>query len=208
VKNDKLSFHVGDEHVEFNLFKASKFPSISDECHMIDVVDGLMRETISNVVSNDSIKHLLFNDSTTEDENLEVAMCAQYLEISPQLPPCQAKVEILKVEEEPSSDVEQAPKLELKPLFSSLRYEFLGPNSTYPMIVNASLNVCQINSLLTVLREHHKAIGPTLDDLNGIHPYVCMHRILMEDDHKLIIEHQRTLNPNIQEVVKKEILNC
>ena len=30
VKNDKLSFDVGDDHVEFNLFKASKFPSISD----------------------------------------------------------------------------------------------------------------------------------------------------------------------------------
>ena len=25
VKNDKLSFDVGDDHVEFNLFKASKF---------------------------------------------------------------------------------------------------------------------------------------------------------------------------------------
>jgi len=37
-KNGKLSFDVGDDHVEFNLFRASKFPSISDECHMIDVV--------------------------------------------------------------------------------------------------------------------------------------------------------------------------
>jgi len=46
----KRSFDVGDEHVEFNLFKTSKFPSISDECHMIDVVDGLIRETVSNVV--------------------------------------------------------------------------------------------------------------------------------------------------------------
>jgi len=28
VKNGKLSFDVGDDHVELNLFKASKFPSI------------------------------------------------------------------------------------------------------------------------------------------------------------------------------------
>ena len=42
VKNGKLSFAVGDEHVEFNLFKASKFPSIFDECNMIDLVDGLI----------------------------------------------------------------------------------------------------------------------------------------------------------------------
>ena len=67
----------------FNLFKGFKFPSISDECHMINMVDGLIRETISNVVSNDSLKHLLLNDSTIEDENPEVAMCAQHLEASP-----------------------------------------------------------------------------------------------------------------------------
>jgi len=43
-------------------------------------------------------------------------------------------VKILKVEEEPSSDEEQAPKVELKPLPSSLRYEVLGPNSAYLVI--------------------------------------------------------------------------
>jgi len=206
VKNGKLSFDVWDEHVEFNLFKASKFSSISDECNMIDVVDGLILETVSNVVSNDYLEHVLLNDSTTKDENLEEAMCAQFLEASQQVSPCQAKVEILKVEEELLIDEKQAPKVELKPLSSSLRYEFLGTNSTYPAIVNANLNACQVNSLLRVLREHKKAIGYTLDDLRGIHPSVCMQRILMEDDHRPTIEHQRRLNPNMQEVVKKEIL--
>ena len=71
----------------------------------------------------------------------------------------------MKVEEEPSSYEDQAPKVELKPLPSSLRYEFFGPNSTYHVIVNASLNACQIDSLLTVLREHRKVIGYTLDVL-------------------------------------------
>ena len=33
-----------------------------------------------------------------------------------------------------------------------------------------------------------------------------MHRILMEDDHRPTIEHQRRFNPNMQEVVKKETL--
>ena len=91
----------------------------------------------------------MLNDSTTEDENPEVALCAQYLEASPQVPPFQAKVEILKVEEEPLSDEDQAPKIELKPLPSSLRYEFLGLNSTYPVIMDTKLNACQVNSLLS-----------------------------------------------------------
>jgi len=42
VKNGKLSFDVGDDHLEFNLFKASKFPSISDECNMIHAIGGLI----------------------------------------------------------------------------------------------------------------------------------------------------------------------
>ena len=37
VENGKLSFDIGDDCMEFNMFKASKFPSISEECHRIDV---------------------------------------------------------------------------------------------------------------------------------------------------------------------------
>jgi len=33
-----------------------------------------------------------------------------------------------------------------------------------------------------------------------------MHRILMDDDHKTLIERQRRLNSNMKDVVKKEIL--
>jgi len=58
------------------------------------------------------------------------------------------KVEILKVEEERLFDEEQARKVELKPLPASLRYEFLGLNSTYPLSVNASLNACEVDSSL------------------------------------------------------------
>jgi len=94
----------------------------------------------------------------------------------------------------------------LKPLPSSLRYEFFGPTSTYHVIVNTSLSASQIDHLLRILRMHCKTIRYTLDDLKGIHPSVCMHHILMEDDHKPSIEHQRMLNPNMHEVVKKKIL--
>jgi len=112
----------------------------------------------------------------------------------------------LKDENNPSFDKVQAPEVELKPLPSPLKYEFLGPNFTYAVIVNASLNASQVGSLFRVLREDRKAIGYTFDGLKGIHPSVCTHRILMEDDHKPSIEHQRRLNPNMQEGFNKEIL--
>jgi len=65
------------------------------------------------------------------------------------------------------------------------------------------LNACQVDSFL---REHRKAIGYIFDELKGILPFVCMHQILMKDDHKASIEHQRRLNPNMQEVIRKEAL--
>jgi len=72
--------------------------------------------------------------------------------------------------------------------------------------MNANLNACQVDSLLRVLRAHRKATGYTLDDLKGIDPSVCMHRILMDEDHRPAIEHQSKVNPKMQEVAKKEIL--
>ena len=84
VTNGKLSFHVGDDHVEFNLFKASKIPSISDECHRNNVMDLMVREEVNNHVSSDPLEHYMLNADTFKDENPKGIMCAQFLEASSQ----------------------------------------------------------------------------------------------------------------------------
>ncbi|CAA7021689.1 unnamed protein product [Microthlaspi erraticum] len=53
---------------------------------------------------------------------------------------------------------------------------------------------------------YRKVIGYTLDDIKRISPDLCIHRIHLEDESKSSIEPQRRLNPNLKEVVKKEIL--
>jgi len=158
VKSDTLTFDVVDFHVEFNLLKTAKFPSISDECNKVDVVDCLIRETVSNISSHDPLEHLMLNNNTTKDENPEVAKFAKLLETSSQILLCSIKVELLQDKSKPSSDWAKAPKVELKLLLLSLRYEFLGPKSTYPAIVNANLNATQVDSLVGVLTKNHKAI--------------------------------------------------
>ncbi|XP_059277806.1 uncharacterized protein LOC132031986 [Lycium ferocissimum] len=45
-----------------------------------------------------------------------------------------------------------------------------------------------------------------ISDIQGISPALCMHKILMEDDHKPSAQHQRRLNPVMKEVVKKEVI--
>lgn len=87
-----------------------------------------------------------------------------------------------------------APKVELKPLHSSLEQEFLDSNS-YLVIVNVTLNDLRIEKLLRAVRMHRKVIRYTDDDIKGINPSFCMHRILMKVDHKPSMEHQCRLNP-------------
>ncbi|CAM8900491.1 unnamed protein product [Rhodiola kirilowii] len=97
-------------------------------------------------------------------------------------------------------------KVELKPLHASLRYEFLGPNSTYPVIVNASLTEVETQRLLVVLREHRPALVYSIDDIKGIIPDMCMHRIHLQGDARPTRDALRRLNPELNDVVKKEIL--
>ncbi|KAG7578951.1 Ribonuclease H-like superfamily [Arabidopsis thaliana x Arabidopsis arenosa] len=100
----------------------------------------------------------------------------------------------------------KAPKVDLKPLPQGLRYAFLGTNSTYPVIINAALNDDEVNLLLSELRKYRRAIGYSLSDIKGISPSLCNHRIHLENESYSSIEPQRRLNPNLKEVVKKEIL--
>ncbi|CAA7015411.1 unnamed protein product [Microthlaspi erraticum] len=76
----------------------------------------------------------------------------------------------------------EAPKAELKQLPVGLRYEYLGPNETYPVIVNAALTKEETALLVRELRKHRKALGYSLDDLTGISPELCTHRIILEDE--------------------------
>jgi hypothetical protein len=51
------------------------------------------------------------------------------------------------------------PTKELKPLPDSLKYKFLGPTDSLPVIIASDLVDDQEKKLLDVLREHKKAIG-------------------------------------------------
>ena len=84
--------------------------------------------------------------------------------------------------------VERPPQLKEKPLPSHLMYAYLEESSTLQVIISASLTTMEEDKLLRVLRDHNNAIGWSLADLKGIHPSMCMHRILLEDGRKPSVE--------------------
>ena len=59
---------------------------------------------------------------------------------------------------------------------------------------------------MKTLKKHRAAIGYTLDDLKGISPTLWQHKIKLEKDAKLVVDHQRWLNPKMKEVVRNEIV--
>ncbi|GKE47840.1 hypothetical protein Tco_1479098, partial [Tanacetum coccineum] len=61
-------------------------------------------------------------------------------------------------------------------------------------------------ALLKVLKSHKRAIAWKISDIKGISPSFCTHKILMEDDFKPAVQHQRRVNSKIHKVIKKEVI--
>ena len=56
--------------------------------------------------------------------------------------------------------------------------------------------------MVEILRKHKEVIAWSVEDLKGINSSICMHKILMEENAKTSVEHQRGLNPFMKEVHK------
>ena len=94
----------------------------------------------------------------------------------------------------------------MKELFSHLKYAFSEPEGAKPVIISDALNKNEEQKLLRILKKYKEAIAWSIEDLKGINPSICMHKILLNDDAKTSVEHQRRLNPVMKDVVGKEVL--
>nr|GEX59958.1 reverse transcriptase domain-containing protein [Tanacetum cinerariifolium] len=56
-----------------------------------------------------------------------------------------------------------------------------------------------------VLKSHKRAIAWKLSDIKGINPEFYTHKILIEEDFKPVVQHQRRVNPKIHDVIKKKV---
>ncbi|GJW92111.1 reverse transcriptase domain-containing protein [Tanacetum coccineum] len=108
---------------------------------------------------------------------------------------------ILEMEEDkPPSD------LELKPLPDKLEYVFLEEPSFLPVIISSQLSEQNKSKLVSVLKKHKQAFTWKTTDIPGNFASFCKHKIQLLDDKNPVVPKQRRLNPNMQEVVKKEIV--
>ena len=94
----------------------------------------------------------------------------------------------------------------IKELPKHLKYAFLQQEKANPVTISVGLTKLEEQKLLEILKKYKKAIAWSIDDLKGISLSICMHKILLEENAKTSIEHQRRLNPIMKEVVRKEVL--
>nr|GEZ39745.1 reverse transcriptase domain-containing protein [Tanacetum cinerariifolium] len=96
-------------------------------------------------------------------------------------------------------------KVELKDLPHHLEYVFLEGDNKLPVIIAKELGSEEKSALIKVLKSHKRAIAWKLSDIQGINPEFCTHKILMEEEYKSAVQHQRRVNPKIYDVIKKEV---
>jgi hypothetical protein len=189
----KISF--GNMTVELNIFHIRKQPLDYDQMNQVCLIEEILDEVIEESRIEDPLGACLaqFGEDLDLDKLMEQAKAL--LETAP-----------LVSKEKEETVVPESPKKELKPLLDSLKYKFLGPAKSLPVIIASDLIDAQEEELLRVLREHREAIGWTIEDINGISPSLVMHKIHLEENSKPSREPQRRLNPAMQEVVRAKVI--
>ncbi|XP_030477993.2 uncharacterized protein LOC115695035 [Cannabis sativa] len=196
VQKGELKLRVQGDEVVFNVLKAMTYPTASDNCFSIDMVDKLVE---SKKHIEDPLNLTLVQEEVVEQDGKEANEYATWFNSYGLLNRIYyEELGVIPAKSAPST--ENPPQLELKVLLDHLRYEYLEENKTLPVIV------AETGKLLRVLRKHKKAIGWTLADIKRISPSTVMHRILMEEGVKPTIDAQRRLTPPMKEVVRKEVL--
>nr|GEZ15097.1 DNA-directed DNA polymerase [Tanacetum cinerariifolium] len=102
------------------------------------------------------------------------------------------------------SSIDEPHEVELKDLPPHLEYAFLKGDNKLPVNIAKELGDEEKSALIKVLKSQKRAIAWKLSDIQGINPEFCTHKILIEEDYKPAVQHQRRVNPKIHDVIKKE----
>ncbi|GKE35646.1 reverse transcriptase domain-containing protein [Tanacetum coccineum] len=167
--------------------------------------DFLLEETDAFLAIEDEPISPEIDDSYYDSEG-DILLLEEFLNddpSSPPLPPQELKVVEPKNKK---SSIDEPPEVELKDLPPHLEYAFLEGTDKLPVIIAKDLKYQEKATLIKVLKSHKRALAWQLSDIKGINPEFYTHKILMEDEFKPVVQHQRRVNPKIHEVIKKEVL--
>ncbi|GJV75893.1 reverse transcriptase domain-containing protein [Tanacetum coccineum] len=166
--------------------------------------DFLIEEIDAFLEHDDSIPPGVDGIYDSERDIVYLEELLSVINSDPNLPP--SLVCEINVPEKIKSSCEDPPDFELKDLPSHLEYAFLEGDDKLPVIIAKNLKDEDKTALIKVLKLHKHAIAWNISNIKGIDPQFCTHKILMEENAKPVVQHQRKVNPKIHEVIKQEVI--
>ena len=207
VKKGELTLIVGEEKGHFNMNQSLKQSDFDNaECKNIEQVIPISPELTYECKIQNSMNENMKNFQYIEAIDLE------YLNSGVEFKETVLNLKEISAEkssnnEEKDQEVEKSYEgLILKELAKHLKYPFLGAERAQPVIIAAGLIVEKEQKLIGVLRKYKEAIAWLVKDLKGTSPSIFMYKILLEENAKTSIEHQKRLNPVMKEIVRKVVL--
>nr|GEW22678.1 retrovirus-related Pol polyprotein from transposon 17.6 [Tanacetum cinerariifolium] len=194
----ELTLHVGKEAIRFNLDQTSRYLANYNDmtANQINVIDMACEEYSQEVLGFFDV--IMSGNPTPYYDPI---VSTTY----PTLTPFGESDFLLE-------EVDAFLALEDDPTLLKVNQCYVNTEGTFfcddklPIIIAKDLSVEKKTALITVLKSHKRVIAWKLSDIKGIHPEFYTHKILMEEDFKLAIQHQRKVNPKFHDVIKNEVL--
>ncbi|GJR01404.1 hypothetical protein Tco_0524388 [Tanacetum coccineum] len=187
--------------------------SNDDTCFSIDVIDEILEEVFDALLDEGSeILHsiegtILKEKHFTEFDEFMAMTADENSEFESDIEEPPFKKITFNTDYKYKTSLEEPPTdLELKPLPDNFEYVFLEEPSFLPVILSSQLSEENKNKLVSVLKRHKQAFAWKTIDIPGICPSFCKYKIQLPEDKKPVVQKQKRLNPNMQEVMKKEIV--
>ncbi|GJS00738.1 DNA-directed DNA polymerase [Tanacetum coccineum] len=198
VFNKKITLRVGNEEVIFDIDQSIKGPPVEDdECYGIDYLDTTIHLKTQELLEDDQLESFLVNNLEESIDQSDLESCESQKTQGPK------RKQNAPLYSASANEIDER-RLELKDLPSHLEYAYLKGNESCPVIISSKLSEKEKISLLQVLEKRKGTIA--WKDIKGISPSFCIHKILLEESFKPVIQPQRRLNPKAQDVVKNKIV--
>ncbi|GKC17408.1 reverse transcriptase domain-containing protein [Tanacetum coccineum] len=234
VYEGELTLRVGKEAITFNLDQTSRYSFNYNDIttNRIDVIEMACEEYsqevlgFSNViasgnptpyydpiVSTSSSTLTPFGDSDFLLEEVDAFLALEDDPTSPEVDDSyyDPKGDILLLESFLNDDQSPLPIKEIICLKFAKNLKFVWLKLINLQLMNLPKSNSRTYLLISnthfwkVLKSHKRAIAWKLSDIKGINPEFCTYKILMEEDYKPAVQHQRRVNPKIHDVIKKEV---
>ena len=172
VKKGELTLRVGNETVHFNLNKSMIQSNVDeDNCMAVKNFSPVSLELNSDCNIQHSINENYMNFQYLKSVNYELLHSSlqnteTVLNLNEKSTENSCSREKKATEQETSAE-----GLILKELPSLLKYAFLEPEKTKPVIISTALTENEEHKLLEILRKNKEAIAWSIEDLKGISPF-------------------------------------